>query len=195
MDKAIKLCLSCKKPIEEENLHINYCVKCKKRIDKNKKIQSENRANNSYKKIEFYINEYTKNNGKYLTPNGFNEISPVTAISLIRSIKGKTWVDILKLFGKDDEFKIYFKKEYNNYLSLNSKGSFTDFINNHKYLTYQILKTYGIKDILEYCEQKYYRIEDNDYKDNFNNIKKQLGCVPLHQDFQKLTKINLNLFI
>jgi len=97
---TIKLCLKCKKPIENENININYCVKCKTNIDKNNKMQSEKIKEKAYERAKYCINEYTKDNGKYLTPNGFNEISAITAKKIIQSFRGKTWVEILNYLIK-----------------------------------------------------------------------------------------------
>jgi len=191
MNKIIKLCLSCKNPIEEENLHLNYCIRCKAHNDKFNKLQSDKRKEKAYEIAKHHIEEYTKYNGKTLTPEGFNEVSPITAKKIIQSFRGKTWIDILRLFNKDNEFKEYIKEEYLYYLKDNKDGSFTDFLKIHKYITYQVVKSFGIKELLEYCEQKYYRNKNKDYEDNFINIKNNLGYIPLYSEFKILSKITL----
>ena len=62
--KEIKLCAKCNKPIEEENLHINYCIKCKTNIDKNNKLQSERLLQKAYNLAKENIEKYTIDNGK-----------------------------------------------------------------------------------------------------------------------------------
>lgn len=195
MKELVKLCLGCGKSIEEENLHINYCVKCKARIDKNNKIQSEKRKQKAYERAKNCIEIYTKNNGKTLTPKGFDEISSITSKKIIQSFRGNTWVEILKLFGKDDLLKDYIKEEYLTYLEENNIISIKDFTDKHKYITYQVIRSFGIKELLDYCGLKYTRYEQSDFECNFNNIKNILGHTPLFNEFAELTSISMNAYI
>jgi len=196
METIVKICLSCKKQIEEENLHINYCVKCKAKNDKYNKIQKENNAQKSFKQAKEYIEEYTKENGKTLTPNGFSEKCPISATSIIRSIKGKTWVDILTMFGKGEQLKEYIKEEYLKFLDASDIISFYKFTKQHKYITYTFIKSsFNMRELLDYCGRKILRNETEDYRINFNTIKINLGYIPLHPDFMKLTNISVTSYM
>jgi len=97
----------------------------------------------------------------------------------------------IKLFNKDINLKEYIKQEYIIYLNNNKDGSFTDFSKTHKYITYQVVKSFGIKELLDYCEQRFYRNDNIDYENNFISIKNSLGYIHLYSEFKKLTKITI----
>lgn len=196
-----KFCQQCNVEIIQVSSSTKLCDKCKKEnrqrnIDIQNKKQKEENMKKSYEQAKHYILEYTKDNGKTLTPNGFNEISPISASSIIRSIKGKTWVDILRMFEKEEKLKEYIKDEYLKYLETTNKISFAEFTRQHEYLTYEIINSsFNMKELLNYCGRKILRNEINDYKDNFDKIKNKLGHIPLHNEFQELTKISLTSYI
>ena len=185
----IKLCKNCNKPIEEENLHINYCIKCKTNIDKNNKLQSERLLQKAYNLAKENIEKYTIDNGKTLTPIGFNEVSPISYRKLTQSLRGNTWVDILKMFGKYDNLQEYIKEEYKKYILLNNNPNFTHFVKTHNYINPMFIKGFNQRELYDYIGINYNKNNEYDYRTNFMNIKSELGYIPLCSEFRKFTKI------
>jgi len=121
---------------------------------------------------------------KYLTIKGFNSISNISAKSYTIVFK-TNWYDLLKKYGEFDRLYQYAKDEF----IKSGITSLINFIKIHDYLT---------EDFSRYIDGKLFKSECNISKkytkeilnNNFNQIKLQLGRIPNHSEFIKISKIH-----
>jgi very-short-patch-repair endonuclease len=195
-----KNCTRCGKEIEVRDLRIRYCEECKKEIEKIKadkynSIQSKNNKQKAYNRAKEYIEKYITEK-KYSLPYEFDKISPITSRQIIQSFRGKNWIDILKMFGKDNLLKEYIKEQYLNFVKETGLKSIKDFCQRKESnIPYQLIKGFGVREFLDYCGRKIYRNTDEDYKNNFLSVLIKYGRIPLYNEFLSNTKISMSNYI
>ncbi len=195
-----KICKQCNTEMIQVDASRLLCDTCRlenkqKSIDKQNKLQSERLLEKAWVNAKLNINLYTKENGKTLTPLGFDEVSIISYRNITQSLRGNSWIDILEKCGKLNNLKDYIKSEYNKSLQENKLITFSRFVKSHKYINQQFMRQFNTREFFEYLEIEYNRNnDDDDYKNNFINIKNKLGLLPLFHEFNEISKIKSNSY-
>ena len=108
---------------------------------------------------------------------------------MTQSLRGNTWVNIVKIFGKYDALQEYIKEEYEKYITTNDNPNFTHFVKTHKYINPMFIKGFNQRELYKYIDIYYNKNNEEDYRNNFENIKNKLGHIPLCHEFRKISKI------
>lgn len=179
----MKQCKNCSAPFTPKHHSQVYCIdKCNKEA-KNKMHQ----IGRQYKKnTENYTSFLEKNflmctqEPYQLTTVGFNSVM--------------SWVDIIKKFGKFDEFYEYLIKDYKQFKNKTDKQNLQLFCREHPLITYRILQSIGLDKILKEAKVTKLRYTEYEYNINFIYIMRQMGRLPLYSEFIEFSKITLEAY-
>ena len=105
-----------------------------------------------------------------------------------------TWTEIIKSFGFYDEYYNYIKEEYKKYFETTGLRSISSFCKNHPYIRRDVLMQLDIDKLKIDCDIQKYRYTNNDYKNNFLEIKDKLGHIPLYNEFILYSKITIESY-
>lgn len=192
-----KHCVECGILMEQVNCSKKYCDNCKKiKLKENQKRCFMKKNIHKYTENEYRNNFYKFiNKPENLTTTGFNLLSDLKVQSY-RNYFGLIWADILRMYDKFDYVYEYIKQEY--LLFYNSTGSqnLYKFCENHKYITYLFIKSIcSIDEFMNDCgikKQKPYTFKE--LKNNFLNIKNDLGYIPNYTEFLLYSKIPVETY-
>ncbi|WP_340010829.1 hypothetical protein MHI32_21700 [Paenibacillus sp. FSL H7-0690] len=139
---------------------------------------------------EEYIREFLtviSQSGKYLTRKGFDEISKIPSMGIIKGLK-KTWKELLVEYNQLNALYDYAVQEYQLHAFNNGKSDSTKFTREHPYL-----KQYVFSDVLDIAIvrersgfiNEHYKGNYNDsiLRNHFFNVKKQIGTIPSVSEF------------
>lgn len=182
-----------------ENVHhaTKYCEICKPLALK--RNHKKHHVSKSKIKFETDINKYYQNfisvatNPENLTTNGFNEVSGISVKSYCNFYKS-SWIDIVNNFGFYDSLIKYISNEYKNFNQQAKKQNIFEMTDDHPYITRELILTIGTNVIMAEAGIKKTRYADEDCRENFNNIKRELNRIPLYNDFEEYTQISLNTY-
>lgn len=140
--------------------------------------------------IEEYIREFlriTSNLGKYLTRKGFDEISKIPSMGIIKGLR-TSWRELLTYYNKLESLYDYASQEYLTHAMKNGKSDSTKFIKEHPYL-----KQYVFSDVIDIAiVRKRCGFINEHYKGNYNDsilrnhfykIKNKIGKIPSVTEF------------
>jgi len=193
MSIVSKNCELCGKLMDNVHHAKLYCDDCKSiTLKRNqKKCRLNNPKQPKYTELEYINNFYFCIKENYhLTIKGFNSVSNLKAQSY-RNYYGLPWIDILKKFDKFNELYNYIVDEYKKFIDYTKSQNIHKFIIYNNWITYELLKDIGFDKIQNDCNCKNYRPTDEDYINNFNNIKNVLGRIPLYNEFENNTNITI----
>jgi len=195
MDLVDKPCIQCGTTLKQVTRYKKLCDICiqekaKSKMERDNKRILEKAAKESYEKAKYHIEKYVTNEIT-ATRIKFDEISEISSWQILRSFRGKTWRDILSMFNKEHLLKDYIKNAYLKWRDETQLDSLKTFADQDKYVSYEIIKTFGIREILDYCGRKIYRNTIEDYETNFNNVVKYYGYIPLYKEFIDQSKITI----
>jgi hypothetical protein len=151
----------------------------------------------SEEELDIVFNEVIEkyNDACYLTSKGFDKVSPVNVMTFTKLFK-INWLEILERYGKLNDLFNYILKEYMAKYLATFDNSLSNFCKNHKYITQQIIKLFGIEKIKNSCGFIGVDQEHNfdGLKRNFDNIVSHLNRIPFYNEFIKYTKIGVTSY-
>jgi len=154
------------------------------------------RNRTKYSEQDFIDNFYetTKENGITLTNKGFNEKSKISYQGYRNRYK-LSWIGILDKFEKRNEFINFIKEEYLR-IYPDKDVAFSNFYANHPYFTYDTVNSIGISYLCEHIgiNSRNYNLTEEDYKDNYFEVKRLFDRVPLYTEFDSTTKVSINSY-
>ena len=195
-----KNCKQCGNIMENVYPQTQICNSCKN-INKKLNIDKQNK-NNKEKMYIKHLKEYadnfyecTKNNKHTLTVNGFNKISKIK-YEAYRNFHKISWLEIIKYYNKYNELLDYIKDTIIFHINENGNKSISYFYEDkHEHIKSNLIRSIGTKIILNLCGIEYARYDNEDYEQNFINIKNKLGHIPLFHEFVELTNISMNSYV
>jgi hypothetical protein len=195
-EKTDKICLDCGKIIYNVDILCKYCEECKRnrklaiahKYKKNKRIEGFEILKKEYENNFNMISTKIEN----LVPYCFNQKSNKKVKAYCQFYEC-TWIGVLKIYNKYNEFYEYIKKLYLDYFDNTNIRDIHKFAKTNN-LTYDLMMQFDIAEFMNDCKVQKLRYNDEEYKINFDNIKNILGRVPLFNEFKELTKININSY-
>jgi hypothetical protein len=193
-----KECVRCNKKIFDVDATTKYCNECRELVNdefyknnyERRKSRRNELKNTEEKLIDNFLNIVKED--YQLTPAGFNEVSEISSFSY-QNYYRISWLEILKKFGKSQQMIDYILKEYKIFVSTGYQD-FKKFVKEHKYVSEALIKHVGRDKLREFANVRVRRNTDDDYKNNFLNIMKQLGHIPLFHEFLEISCIKPNSY-
>jgi len=180
-------CKSCGREMIQNHIYELYCEKCSYNISKgkasySKALYNETEYNNNFllKAIEPYL----------LTTKGFNGVSEIK-IQSYRNYFKMIWIDIVRKYNRFDDLYKYILDEFEEYRKVTNNNDIHKFSSKHKYITYDVLTGIGIDKIYSDVGVVRKDYSEDGYKDNFLDLVKNIGYIPLYNEFVENTKINI----
>jgi len=180
-------CKSCGREMIQNHIYEIYCEKCSYNISKGKV---------SYSKVLYNETEYDNNfllkaiEPYLLTTKGFNSVSEIK-IQSYRNYFKMIWIDIIKKYNKFNELYKYILDEFEEYRKTTNNNDIHKFSSKHEYITYDVLMGIGIDKIYSDVDVTRKDYSEDGYKDNFLDLVKNIGYIPLYNEFIVNTKINI----
>lgn len=190
----MKLCEICNEVEIVDSHNRKYCRDCVKERDRRygrkqahkKSMSIRKRLDNNFKK-----NDYR---GRYLTPLGFNEISPIKYQNYHNHFR-LTWREILKRYGKEQEFTEYLFKKYKEFYKETGNFGMQQF-GYYVKVSQLILDTYNHDKFRQSIDMEYNRHTESDLRENFLLTVESLGRLPLiNEEFAKHSKIHIQTYV
>lgn len=132
--------------------------------------------------------------GCRLTTFGFNEISNIKVKSYTNVKPKRTWIDILKSYGKYEELIDYIVEEYKVFVERYDLKSIQTFCKKHDYIKHDLILLINPDTIKQKANVKKMRHAAEDFRDNFFNMVEMFGRIPQYAEFDEETKIPINSY-
>jgi len=188
-----KCCKLCGTFIDTKNIFDIYCSDCNEKL---KFTKLKYFSIPKFNELELRDNFYLVIDAPYkLTTTGFNNNSNISSMAYYQYYKDTNWIDIIRIYKKLDELILYVKNEYLSWHKNTGNQNLSAFCKQHSYITYDLINNIGLDHIRTLCNIKKLRYSDEDYYNNFINIKTSLGYIPLYNEFENFTKITMNAYI
>lgn len=186
----MKTCEMCEKNYVEGKTR--FCDECKS--IRKRKSQKKYYKRNSANKIEERIREL-EDNFKNINPSGidliqchFNKISEISASSYRKQFK-MSWIEVLEHFGKYEEMKSYLLKCFKDFHNRTGSESVIDMLRELG-AHVSMVKEIGYDDFYLSIGKTYFSPTVEDHEENFRNVVKILGHIPLYIEFLEHSKIH-----
>lgn len=185
-----KKCHMCDINLSNVNQNVKYCGTCRKIAIAKDKNKYANKIAKSFDLAELKANFYNLNpQGKHLTHKGFNEISKITYTSYMRQFS-MTWIKVIEMFSKKQELLEYVSEQYKMFIVQKQSQDIKIFGKEHPYVTTSLINAVGIDSIRSLADVKNYRLNEDEYKKNFDEVVMNTGSIPLYNEFWELSKIS-----
>lgn len=148
-----------------------------------------------------YLDEFirfTSLGGKYLTTHGFNEISKISSIAIIKGLK-KTWLELLEEHNLIKKLYDYVTTEFIEFAIKNRKGNMTKFKKTHPYIRIylldSIIDTKIIRERAGFIKGNYSGMyNDTLLRDEYLRVKKLINNIPTHTEFAQHSNILTSIY-
>lgn len=132
-------------------------------------------------------------NDELLFAKNFNKVSDMKVKSYCLTYK-KTWLELLKIYNKFDNYSELMTLKYKKYVSESGKVSIDSFAKTYKEMSRDSILEFGFDNLKKLAGVKKLRYSDVDLKDNVGYVVSKLGRPPLYKEFNDMTEIAINTY-